>query len=121
MKVKNNIHSNPALIFSCSGASDVGELADRSARRLSRSGLGKMFCIAAIGGHVKQYIDETQKSKDIIIIDGCSNDCAKRILHTINVSGHEFNLEQMDFTKGESPATGTNINKVLTQIQAKLC
>ena len=118
MNQKNN--TNPALIFPCSGASDVGELADRTARRLSRSGFGKMFCLAAIGGRVQQYIDDTQSAKEIIIIDGCSNDCAKKTLNTINVRGQAFNLEKLGFDKGDSPATGKNINKAVTYVKEKL-
>ena len=87
MNQKNN--TNPALIFPCSGASDVGELADRTARRLSRSGFGKMFCLAAIGGRVQQYIDDTQSAKKIIIIESnmeidiCKNSGFLKILKMI--------------------------------------
>jgi len=118
MNQKNN--TNPALIFPCSGASDVGELADRTARRLSRSGFGKMFCLAAIGGRVQQHIDDTQSAKEIIIIDGCSNDCAKKTLNTINVRGQAFNLEKLGFEKGDSPASGENIKKAFTFVKKKL-
>ena len=120
MNEKNNKQSEPALIFACSGASDAGELADRSARRLSRSGLGKMFCLAAIGGRVQQFIDDTEAAKDIIIIDGCSNECAKKTLSKINIKGFDFNLETIGFHKGDSAATSKNINKVVTLIQSNL-
>jgi uncharacterized metal-binding protein len=120
MNQKNNNNSKPALIFPCSGASDVGELADRTARRLSRSGSGKMYCLAAIGGRVPQFIDDTQSAKDIIVIDGCSNDCAKKTLSTIKVYGHEFNLENMGFEKGNSPASGENISKVFNYVKEQL-
>ena len=112
--------SNTPLIFSCSGASDVGELADRTARRLSRSGFGKMFCLATIGGKVQQYIDEVQSAKDIIIIDGCLNDCSKKTLNTINVQGDEFNLEELGFDKGDSPASGENIKKAFSYIKKRI-
>lgn len=120
MEEKSNSNSSPTLIFSCSGAADVGELADRAARRMKRAGLVKMYCLAAIGGRVQQYIDETKAAKDIIVIDGCSNECAKKTLSAINVQGHEFNLEKIGFLKGDSPATGKNIDKVVTHIQTKL-
>lgn len=120
MKGKNNSSSSPTLIFPCSGAADVGELADRVARRMTRAGLGKMYCLAAIGGRVQQYIDDTKAAKDIIIIDGCSNECAKKTLDTINVEGHEFNLENIGFQKGNSPPNGKNMDTVVTHIQAKL-
>lgn len=118
--MNKKFNTAPVLIFTCSGASDVGELADRTARRLSRSGFGKMFCLAAIGGRVQQYIDDTQSAKDIIVIDGCSNDCAKKTLSKINVRGHEFNLEKMGFEKGNSPATGENINKSFDYVKEQL-
>jgi uncharacterized metal-binding protein len=120
MNQNNNTNSKPALIFPCSGASDVGELADRTARRLARSGSGKMFCLAAIGGRVPQFIDDTQSAEEVIIIDGCSNDCAKKTLNTINVHGHEINLETLGFEKGNSPASGKNINKAITFVKQKL-
>ena len=120
MNQKNSTNSKPALIFPCSGASDVGELTDRTARRLPRLGSGKMFCLAAIGGSVPQFIEDTQSADEVIIIDGCSNDCSKRTLSRINVHGHEFNLEKMGFEKGNSPASGENINKVFTFVKQKL-
>jgi uncharacterized metal-binding protein len=116
MKEKSKRSSSPTLIFPCSGAADVGELADRAARRITRAGSGKMYCLAAIGGRVPQFIDDTKA----IIIDGCSNECAKKTLSTINVQGHAFNLEKIGFQKGDSPATGENIAKVVTHIQTKL-
>ena len=44
------------LIFSCSGVADVGEISDRAARMLSKSGAGKMFCLAGIGGNISGMI-----------------------------------------------------------------
>jgi uncharacterized metal-binding protein len=120
MKPKSDNHINSTLIFSCSEASDVGELADRAARRMKRLGLGKMFCLAAISGGVRQYIADTKATKKMIIIDGCENACAKKTLKTIGVRGHEFSLESIGFQKGESPATGKNIDKVVTHVQTKL-
>ena len=41
------------MIFACSGAADVGAVADQAARKMTRDGTGKMFCLAGIGGRVK--------------------------------------------------------------------
>lgn len=38
-----------ALILVCSGAADVGELTDRAARELNRTGGAAMSCLASIG------------------------------------------------------------------------
>ena len=50
----------PKLIFSCSGAADVGEISDRAARKLSAEGAGKMFCLAGVGGRVSGIMASTQ-------------------------------------------------------------
>ena len=38
------------LVFSCSGAADTAELADRAARKVHRSGEARMYCLAGVGG-----------------------------------------------------------------------
>ncbi len=67
----------PTLIFACSGAADVGALADMAARRLTTDGAGKMYCLAGIGGHVPGIIKTTQKAEKILALDGCPIDCTK--------------------------------------------
>ena len=42
----------PKLVYSCSGAADVGEMCDKAARTLAREGVGKMYCLAGVGGGV---------------------------------------------------------------------
>ncbi len=115
-----NCDSKSTLIFPCSGAADVGELADRTARKLTVSGTGKMYCLAAIGGKVQQFIDTTREADRIIIIDGCSNKCAEKTLATAGVAGYGFDLEELRFQKGESPASCENIDKVAAIVQSKI-
>ena len=98
----------------------MGELADRAAKWMNIIGLGKMYCLAAIGGHVQQYIVRTKKTKDIIIIDGCSNACAKKALNEVDIHGKEFDLEKMGFQKGNVSATGENIDRIVNMIQNEL-
>ena len=49
----------PKLVFACSGAADVGEIADRAARKLNREGTGKMFCMAGLGGRISGILKTT--------------------------------------------------------------
>ena len=44
------------LIYACSGAADVGEIADRVVRRLRREGFTKMTCLAGIGAGLSGYV-----------------------------------------------------------------
>jgi uncharacterized metal-binding protein len=61
----------PTLIFACSGAADVGAIADQAARQLTREGRGKMFCLAGIGGRVSGILASTESAAQILAIDGC--------------------------------------------------
>ncbi len=105
--------SAPKLIFACSGAADVGAIADRAARQLSKEGVGNMFCLAGIGGRVPGIMASTASAAAILAIDGCPLECAR---HCLEQAGfHEFRhlrLDQMGFAKGQSPATADAIEKV---------
>ncbi len=120
MNEKCNCNSNSTLIFPCSGAADVGEIADRAARKLTRSGTGTMYCLAAIGGRVQHFIDTAVEAENVIIIDGCSNKCAERTLASVGLKGNRFDLEDLNFKKGNSPSISKNVDKVINIIQSKL-
>ena len=64
----------PKLIFACSGAADVGAVADQAARKLTRDGKGKMFCMAGIGGRISGIMKTTEAAEMILAIDGCALD-----------------------------------------------
>ena len=40
------------LIFPCSGGSNVGQIANAAAVRLTQEGRAKMYCLAGLGGDV---------------------------------------------------------------------
>jgi uncharacterized metal-binding protein len=100
------------LVFSCSGAADVGEIADRAARMLSRDGATKMYCLAGVGGHLPGIVKTTKKASSILAIDGCPLNCARRCLEEAGVSGFKhIQFADMGFAKGKSPATDDAVAK----------
>ncbi|HPD31475.1 MAG TPA: putative zinc-binding protein [Phycisphaerae bacterium] len=105
----------PTLIFACSGAADVGEIADRAARRLAREGAGKMYCLAGVGGRVSGILASTQAAEQILAIDGCPLACAKKSLEHAGISRFKYvQLADLGMTKGESPATDDRIAQAAT-------
>ena len=105
--------SAPRLIFPCSGAADVGEIADRAARKLTTEGVGKMFCLAGIGGRVSGIMKSTEAAADILAIDGCPLDCAKKILREAGfVNFSHFRVTDLDLEKGKAPPSADNIRLV---------
>jgi uncharacterized metal-binding protein len=102
----------PRLIFSCSGAADVGELADRAARKLNRDGLGKMFCLAGIGGQVSGIVKTTEAATSILAIDGCALECAKQSLEVAGIKQFShIKLSDHGFEKGK---TTVNVKAIET-------
>ena len=68
------------LIFPCSGGSNVGQIANEAAKELTTRGLGKMYCLAGIGGHISGFAEATREVKKVIAIDGCPVHCARKTL-----------------------------------------
>lgn len=106
--------SAPKLIFACSGAADVGELADRAARQLTRERAGRMYCLAGIGGRVADIQHTTEGARSILAIDGCPTACASMCLKQAGFSGFaQVQLADLGLAKGASPATPENIQRVV--------
>lgn len=111
----------PILIFACSGSADVGALADQAARQLTREGVGRMYCLAGVGGRVAPIMETTDIAGKILVIDGCPLACAQ---HTLEVAGFtryvHLRLTDLGLKKGSSPVTEETIAKVAAQGKALL-
>lgn len=113
--------TGPRLIFSCSGAADVGELADRTARRLTSNGLGKMSCLAGIGGRVSNIMKTTETAVSILAIDGCALDCTKKSLEEAGFKRvNHLRLSDLGFEKGQTTVNETSIAKVMEKAERYL-
>lgn len=103
----------PKLIFACSGAADVGALADQAARRMSRDGTGSMFCMGGIGGSVEPILNKTRTAEKILAIDGCPLNCVKATLERAGFNAFEhLQLADLGMEKGKTPVNDENIAKV---------
>lgn len=101
------------LIFACSGAADVGAIADQAARKLTRDGAGKMFCLAGIGGQISGIMKTTEAADKILAIDGCPLNCVKATLEKAGFSKFvHLQLADLGLEKGKSPASDENTAKV---------
>jgi uncharacterized metal-binding protein len=111
----------PKLIFPCSGAADVGEIADRAGRKLSAGGAGKMSCLAGLGGHASGIVESARAASGILAIDGCPVDCAKNTLEMAGFSGFaHLRVTDLGMKKGQSPATDENIASVVAAAKSAL-
>jgi uncharacterized metal-binding protein len=103
----------PKLIFPCSGAADVGAIADQAGRKLSREGIGNMFCLAGIGGGVSGIIESAKAASGILAIDGCPIDCAKKTLEKAGIKGFtHLRVTDHGLTKGKSAVTDESVTGI---------
>ncbi|WP_243544777.1 putative zinc-binding protein [Pseudodesulfovibrio tunisiensis] len=99
------------LIFSCSGCADVGEIADQTARRLTRDGVGRMFCLASMAAGIEKKIKIAQDADKVLVMDGCPLDCASKTLAAADIPWTaRLRMTDQGFDKGESPATPERID-----------
>lgn len=104
------------LIFACSGAADVGAVADLAARRMTREGAGSMFCLAGIGGRVDPIMQRTASASEILAIDGCPMDCVSETLKKAGFDRFEhLVVTDLGFEKGATEISEENIEKVAAE------
>jgi uncharacterized metal-binding protein len=106
------------LIYACSGAADVGELADKVARKLRNDGFGRMTCLAGIGADISGFVESARGADENITIDGCPTKCAKKALERIGVKSTAYVLSNVGFKKGESPVTPEAVDSVVRLVKS---
>ena len=111
----------PKLIFACSGAADVGAVADQAARKLTKDGAGRMFCLAGIGGRVSGITATTESAAKILAIDGCPAACAKNTLEQAGFRKYaHVQLAELGMEKGKTPPTPEAVAKAAAAGAEKL-
>jgi len=104
--------SAPKLLFSCSGAADVGEIADQAARKMTKDGAGEMFCMAGLGGRISGIMATTESAAKILAIDGCPLNCVKNSLEQAGFVKYEhLQLAELGMEKGKTPLSQENVAK----------
>ncbi|MEA5006995.1 MAG: putative zinc-binding protein [Rikenellaceae bacterium] len=109
--------STEYIVFSCSGACDLGQITDIVARRLRDNKVRKMSCLATLGAGLGKPYDDLNK-KNILILDGCPVDCGKKILENAGVTGYKYvRISDFGYKKGETPVNDGVISKVYGEVE----
>lgn len=111
----------PTLIFACSGAADVGEVTDLVARALTREDVGKMFCLAGVGGRVGGILEKTRAAGQIMALDGCPLDCARQTLDLAGVPDFlHLRVTDLGMEKGATTVTPEVVAQVVREARSLL-
>jgi uncharacterized metal-binding protein len=72
--------SSDVRVVACTGASNVGQIANQAAIELSKEKVAGFFCLAVVGGHIKRMVKSAKEADLMIAIDGCPVQCAAKTL-----------------------------------------
>ncbi len=77
---------NLAIILACDGAASVGQVGHEVAVRLTNANASaRMCCITAVAAESKAHVDIARRAKKLIVINGCANRCASKVLERLNI------------------------------------
>jgi len=76
--------------------------------------MGKMYCLAGIGGRVEGITENTKAAARVLVIDGCKEECARKTMEVAGFNGFaHLQLERdLGFEKGETRVTAARIRQV---------
>jgi uncharacterized metal-binding protein len=110
------------LVFTCAGAAYSGQVANRAGVDLMKQSAGQLFCAAAIAAERPDKIERARKAARRVVIDGCEDNCAKRILEAsgmtvdVHVDVKTLGIEK----KPERPHMLTHAKRVVDAVTAGL-
>ena len=115
-------NSTRALIYSCSGCSNVAQLANDVALHIDHTGKAEMSCIAGVGGGVPALVKVAQSGRPVIAIDGCQLHCVEACLAKVGVKpDHHVRLYDLDYKKrNKQKASQTQFIEVVELIEEVL-
>lgn len=118
MTEKNESSGEPVpsnLVFACSGAADVGAIADQAARKLASEKKASMLCVASIAAEIPENLEKAAVANFIVVLDGCDSACASKILKQRGFTDFaNVPLRSLGMQKGNTPVTEENIAKAAT-------
>jgi len=106
------------LLYACSGAANVGEIADRAARELAQTGDGRMFCQAGLGACVEPMIQVARDADLNVVIDGCGMECGKKLFDKLGLANCvQIKVTDLDIAKEKGRATGEQVAVTVAKVR----
>lgn len=89
------------IIFACDGAASVGQVGNQVAIELTNAGgSARMCCTVAVGAGSEQHVGIGQRARRVIVINGCANRCASKIMEQRGVEvDHEYVIAKLGVSK----------------------
>jgi uncharacterized metal-binding protein len=99
-KIKQVEQSQKPIIYSCSGCSNLAQMAHDISLNLDCDGIAEMSCIAGVVGKVGPMLDMAKSGRPIIAIDGCGLSCTKACLEASDLKAdYYYQISDLGFEK----------------------
>lgn len=99
-KIEQNEQQQKPIVYSCSGCSNLAQMAHNISLNLDGDGIAEMSCIAGVVGKVGPIMDLANSGRPIIAIDGCALSCTKSCLEASNLTAdHYYLISDLGFEK----------------------
>ena len=97
------------IVYSCSGCSNLAQIAHDVALTMDKDGIAEMSCISGVIGNVKPIKRLAESGRKIISIDGCNLVCTKACLDACGIKAdHYFDLSEYGFEKRSKEENSLN-------------
>ena len=102
------------LLLACSGSSNVGQIANDTAKALEGYGQGSMYCAIGVGAQLPSFVKGVRE-KPCVAVDGCPTACVRKVLENVGVKPavHVVVTELGIKKHGEFDHTNDDIAKVV--------
>ena len=88
------------IVYSCSGCSDLAQMAHNISLNLDGDGIAEMSCISGVVGKVGPIMDLANSGRPIVAIDGCELSCTKSCLEASGLkANHYYQISDLGFEK----------------------
>ena len=77
------------MIFPCSGQANTGQISNQVAIQVSDEGYGSFVCTALLASGSDSLAQRAQEVQEVVAIDGCGMDCARKIIEQAGVPVHQ--------------------------------
>lgn len=119
----SNKNVNFPIVYSCSGCSNVAQMANYIALQLDKLGVAEMSCIAGVGGDVPHLLRTAHSGRPIVALDGCPLACTKACLARHGIlpdSYHQLNqygVKKSYHTDFDADQAQIVLARVLTKVE----
>ena len=100
LQINSDNTKGKPIVYSCSGCSNLAQMAHNISLTLDGDGIADMSCISGVVGNVKPILELAKSGRTIIAIDGCELGCTKACLDKSGIkTDHYFKISDLGFDK----------------------